>query len=67
MPLCFPDPPPIIVDLENDLFFKDTTANEKECLRRVAMLLAMSPNERLRWHESWRRLIREGKADDSGR
>jgi hypothetical protein len=62
-----PDPRPVFVDLGNGMFWPDATVtDENKCFNRIAKLLALSPDERLRWHESWRRLIREGKGDESG-
>ncbi len=56
---CLPQPRPNFIELKDDAFIRNPYWNEKSPdFTGIDRLLAMTPDERLEWHEAWRQFIR---------
>jgi hypothetical protein len=57
-----PQPRPSFIELKDDAFIRDPHLKDDEVnLAGIDQLLAMTPTERLEWHERWRQFIRQCK------
>jgi hypothetical protein len=68
MALDLPEPVPFMIDL-GDYFILDPRYKEGELDHaRIDRMLAMSPDERLRWNQCWCKFIEEAakRGDDIG-
>jgi hypothetical protein len=58
LPDNLPEPKPCFISLKDDGFIVDPTHEDGVDWSRSDKLLAMTPTERLRWHQAWRQFLR---------
>jgi hypothetical protein len=55
-----PEPRPSFIELNDDAFIRNPFWNEdRRDFSGIDKMLAMTPSERLEWHEAWRQFIRQ--------